>query len=164
MEKVYGASTAQDGIFRVGEKMYYLYYGYGEEDGRGFNYRHLFDHEPTESEVRDVIEEHINSDVQERIVTGYRWNGKQVWLSNENQQNYTSDYLAGELPIKVRVYEPDVEPEDDTSGTVAMVAVIETPEELTQFYHGMVSHVRMCVEDGWKEKDAFSYDLLEKNY
>ena len=43
--------------------------------------------------------------------------GQQVWLSGENQHNYTSDYLAGVLPVKVRVYDPDA----DASGTVALI-------------------------------------------
>ena len=153
MEKIYGASAAQDGVVKVSNKSYILFFGYGEDIMGGYNYRHRFDHKPTVDELRSVIEDHVNTLTQERIVGGYRWNGKQVWLSGENQQNYTSDYLAGELPVKVRVYDPDA----DASGTVAF---IETPEELADFYHGMVAHVHMCIEDGWSVKDSVDYDNL----
>ena len=95
----------------------------------------------------------MNEQTQERRVGGYQWNGKQVWLSGENQQNYTSDYLAGVLTVKVRVYDTDA----DASGKVAL---IETPEDLADFYHGMVQHVRKCIEDGWSVKDSVDYNNL----
>lgn len=153
MKKIYGASAAQDGVVKVSKKSYILFFGYGEDSMGGYNYRHRFDHEPTVDELRSVIEAHVNTLTQERIVGGYMWKGKQVWLSGENQQNYTSDYLAGELPVKVRVYDRDA----DAQGTVTM---IETPEELADFYHGMVAHVRQCIEDGWSVKDSVDYDNL----
>ena len=153
MEKIYGASTAQDGVVKVSNRSYILFFGYGEDDMGGYNYRHRFDHEPEEEELRAVIEAHVNEQTQERIVGGYQWKGKQVWLSGENQQNYTSAYLAGELPVKVRVYDPDAY----ASGTVA---VIEKPEELADFYQGMVRHVRECVESGWSVKDSVDYDNI----
>ena len=153
MEKIYGASAAQDGVVKVSNKSYILFFGYGVDSMGGYNYRHRFDHKPTEEELRAVIEAHVNEQTQECIVGGYKWNGKQVWLSGENQQNYTSDYLAGVLPVKVRVYDPFAE----ASGTVAL---LETPEELADFYHGMVQHVRQCIEDGWSVKDSVDYDTL----
>ena len=153
MEKIYGASAAQDGVVKVSNKSYILFFGYGVDSMCGYNYRHRFDHKPTEDELRAVIETHVNEQTQERIVGGYQWNGKQVWLSGENQQNYTSDYLAGVLPVKVRVYDTDA----DASGKVAL---IETPEDLADFYHGMVQHVRKCIEDGWSVKDSVDYDNL----
>ena len=138
---------------KVSNKSYILFFGYGEDSMGGYNYRHRFDHEPTVDELRSVIEAHVNALTQDRIVGGYEWKGKQVWLSGENQHNYTSDYLAGELPVKVRVYDRDA----DAQGTVTM---IETPEELADFYHGMVAHVRQCIEDGWSVKDSVDYDNL----
>lgn len=153
MEKIYGASAAQDGVVKVSNKSYILFFGYGEDSMGGYNYRHRFDHKPTEEELRAVIEAHVNEQTQERIVGGYQWKGKQVWLSVENQQNYTSDYLAGVLPVKVRVYNPYAE----ASGTVAL---LETQEELADFYNGMVQHVRQCIEDGWSVKDSVDYYTL----
>ena len=153
MEKIYGASAAQDGVVKVSNKSYILFFGYGQDSMGGYNYRHRFDHKPTVEELRAVIEDHVNTMTQGRIAGDYHWKGKQVWLSAENQQNYTSAYLADALPVKVRVYDPDA----DASGTVT---VIETQEELADFYHGMIAHVRQCVEDGWSVKDSVDYDNL----
>ena len=153
MEKIYGASAAQDGVVKVSNKSYILFFGYGEDSMGGYNYRHRFDHKPTVDELRSVIEAHVNTLTQERILTGYKWNGKTVWLSNENQQNYTNDFLTKNLPAKVRVY-------DNETDTVGEVVSIESEEELDVFYQGMVRHVRECVENGWSVKDSVDYDNL----
>ena len=155
MEKIFGASAPQNAVVKVSDKSYILFYGYGEEDGNGYNYRQRFDHMPSVEELRNVIEEHINKLTQERILTGYEWNGKTVWLSNENQQNYTTDFLTRHLPAKVRVYDNDTD-------TIGEVVSIESEEELDVFYQGMVRHVRECVESGWSEKDGVDYESLSK--
>ena len=138
---------------KVSNKSYILFFGYGEDSMGGYNYRHRFDHKPTVDELRSVIEAHVNTLTQERILTGYKWNGKTVWLSNENQQNYTNDFLTKNLPAKVRVY-------DNETDTVGEVVSIESEEELDVFYQGMVRHVRECVENGWSVKDSVDYDNL----
>ena len=153
MEKIYGASAAQDGVVKVSSKSYILFFGYGEDEMGGYNYRHRFDHLPTVDELRAVIEAHVNEFTQERIISGYVWNGKSVWLSVENQQNYTAAYLSGKLPIKVMVYDPY----DDAQGTVVE---LQTADELRGFYKGMVEHVRMCVEEGWRVKGSVDYVTL----
>ena len=52
MEKIYGASAAQDGVVKVSNKSYILFFGYGEDSMGGYNYRHRFDHKPTVDELR----------------------------------------------------------------------------------------------------------------
>ena len=47
-----------------------LIYGYGEEDGQGFDYRHVFDHKPTKEELKKVIEAHINTLTDQKILSG----------------------------------------------------------------------------------------------
>lgn len=155
MERIFGASAPQNGVVKVSEKSFILFYGYGEENGNGYNYRHRFDHMPSVEELRSVIEEHINKLTQDSILTGYVWNGKTVWLSNENQQNYTNDFLTKNLPVKVRVY-------GNESDTVGEVVSIESLEELDVFYQGMVRHVRECLENGWAEKDSLDYEALSQ--
>ena len=45
-------------------------------------------------------------------------------------------------------------------GEEAFKPAAMTPEELAEFYHGMVRHVRECVESGWSVKDSVDYDNL----
>ena len=55
MEKIFGATERHDQLIQYGTNRAVLIYGYGEEDGQGFDYRHVFDHLPTAQEIRDVI-------------------------------------------------------------------------------------------------------------
>lgn len=157
--KFYGATERQDGIVVMSSGRCVLLVGFGKEntdDEIGYNWRKDYDYIPSVSEVKADIEGLINAHTDEKILTGFSWNGKQVWLSTANQQNYTNNFLAKNLPVKVRLYEIDGE----ASGTVA----IDTEEELDVFYNSMVRHVRECVEEGWREKDAVDYEkLFEKS-
>ena len=75
-----------------------------------------------------------------------------IVLVNVNQTDMTfyavdnSDNWTGPSSVSI-----------DASGKVAL---IETPEDLADFYHGMVQHVRKCIEDGWSVKDSVDYDNL----
>ena len=114
MEKVFGATVRNDQLIVHGTGKAVLIYGYGEEDGQGFDYRHVFDHKPTKEELKNVIEEHINSMTDEKILTGYVWNGKPVWLSKESQFNFKAAYdLAvqkdgANLPVKFKLGEDEM--------------------------------------------------------
>ena len=105
MEKIFGAKERQDGVVRVSSRSYILFFGYGEENGNGYNYRARFDHKPIVSELREVIETHVNGLTDAKIVSGYEWAGKQVWLSDANQRNYANAYISKNLPVKIRVYD-----------------------------------------------------------
>ena len=84
MEKVFGATERHDSliIHRSGKAV--LIFGYGEENEQGYDFRHTFEHKPTKEEVLAVIVSHVNEQTDLKILTGYEWNGKKVWLSSEN--------------------------------------------------------------------------------
>ena len=84
MEKIFGATERHDQLIVFGTNRAMLIYGYGEEDGQGFDYRQTFDHKPTVQEIRDVIIAQINANTDEKILTGFVWQDKKVWLSTEN--------------------------------------------------------------------------------
>lgn len=67
MEKIFGAKERQDGVVRVSSRSYILFFGYGEENGNGYNYRARFDHKPSVSELREVIETHVNGLTTQRL-------------------------------------------------------------------------------------------------
>ena len=155
MEKIFGAKERQDGVVRVSSRSYILFFGYGEENGNGYNYRARFDHKPSVSELREVIEAHVNGLTDAKIVSGYEWTGKQVWLSDANQRNYANAFISKTLPVKIRVYDNKAEGE-----TTSTVISLNTEEELDAFYQGMVCHVNACIEAGWQEKDSVDYEKL----
>ena len=93
MDKIYGASIRQDGLQKVGRNRWDLFYGFGkdEDNEMGYNWRTSFDHQPTIEEVKETITAQISTNTQKAIIEGYKWKEHLVWLSSENQANYTRD-------------------------------------------------------------------------
>ena len=81
------------GLYIQAEPNGHLFYGFGKDDEaseRGWEYRHTFDHSPTLSEVKELIISTINTATQEKIVNGFIWNEKPIYLSAENQLNFAA--------------------------------------------------------------------------
>lgn len=160
MEKIFGATERHDQLIVFGTNRAMLIYGYGEEDGQGFDYRQTFDHKPTEEEIRDVIVEQINANTDEKILTGFVWQDKKVWLSTENEFNFKAAYdLAVQtggatLPVKFKLGE-------DGSGLPVYHTFTEL-SEFTDFYTKAIAFVNLTLNEGWLEKD--SIDMTNFGY
>lgn len=152
MEKCYGAEERHDQLIVLGTGKCVLIYGYGEEDGQGFDYRHSFDHQPTAIELLKVITDHVDSLTDQKILTGYRWQGKNVYLSSENQFNFKAAYDVAvqtdgaQLPIKFKLGE-------DAKG-LPMYHTFNSMNAFTDFYTGAISFIQQTLAAGWEEKDA----------
>lgn len=153
MEKVYGAEERHDTLilFR-NTKRAVLVFGYGEEDGIGYDYRISFGHIPTKDEVHELIINHINSLTDEKILSGFVWNGINVWLSTENQFNFKAAFdmavqtSGASLPIKFKLGE-------DANGE-PVYHVFENMAEFSDFYTSAIAFIMTALNDGWVEKDA----------
>lgn len=152
MEKVFGTEERHDSLIEHGTKKCVLIYGYGEENGQGYDYRHVFDHIPTKEEVLAVIHKQVNDNTDQTILTSFVWNGKNVWLSTENEFNFKAAYdLAvqfggANLPIKFKLGE-------DAEGK-PVYHTFESMEEFTDFYTKAIAFVNTALNIGWAEKDA----------
>lgn len=151
MDKIFGAEGRHDTLIRLKTNRSILIYGYGEENGLGFDYRHDFSHVPTEAEVLDVITTHINGLTDQKILSGYVWNGINVWLSSENQFNFKAAFDVAVLtngailPVRFKLGETDNEPN---------YYVFETMEMFTDFYTKAIAFIQQCLNEGWTEKDS----------
>lgn len=166
MEKIFGATERHDQLLVYGTNRALLIYGYGEENGQGYDYRHVFDHKPTEQEIRDVIIAQINADTDRKILTGFVWTplgetaGMNVWLSTENEFNFKAAYdLAiqtggATLPVKFKLGE-------DESGYAVYHTFISL-EEFTDFYTKAIAYVNQTLNEGWQEKD--NIDMKDFGY
>lgn len=151
MEKIYGANAAQNGVVKVSWRNFTLFFGYGEDDGNGYNYRHVFTHRPSLQECKDVITELIRSKVQQTILSGMTYKGKMVWLSAENQRNYDAYATLAEVPVRVKLG-TDEDPEYYT---------FEDATELKEFYAQTVRHIRDAISEGWNELDSIDWSEYE---
>lgn len=151
MEKVFGTEARHDSLIVLGTRRSILIYGYGEEDGMGYDYRHTFDHIPTAMEVLTVITNHVNELTDQKILSGYQWNGMNVWLSSENQFNFKAAYDVAvqtggmTLPVKFKLGEKDGEPN---------YYVFEDMATFTDFYTKALAYIIEILNTGWVEKDA----------
>lgn len=155
MQKIYGAESRQDGLYCIGRNKYELIYGYGQDENGGWNWRHRFTGKPTLQEVEALLRDTINAETDEKILSGFTWNGLAVWLSSENQFNYKAAYdLAFQtegatLPVTFKF------------GTDEAPVYYEFADidELAHFYLSMQEWVSKAISDGWKEKDYLRENL-----
>ena len=156
-----GAEERKDQLVQIGHKNWLLIFGFcNDEELGGYNWRKNYDHKPTKAELKTDLDVLVNSLTDEKILSGFVWNGNPVWLSTENQFNFKAAYdLAVQskgagLPVTFKLGE-------DESGN----AVYHTFEELTEFtdfYTQSIAYVSDCLKDGWQEKDSIDYDALSQ--
>lgn len=110
-------------------------------------------------EIKEAILADINAQTDEKILSGFIWNDKPVWLSSENQFNFKAAYdLAVQtqgqnLPVKFKLGENEEgEPVYHT---------FEDMTEFTDFYTKAIAFINQCLNEGWERKDAIDWSDYE---
>lgn len=125
------------------------------EDGTVTYMEEELDHRPDAEEVRSLVSGWYNSMTDERILSGFEYDGQPVWLSSENQFNYKAAYdLAVQtdgqnLPVTFKFGTADV----------PSYRTFETVDELQDFYMKVMKHIQDTLSEGWKKKDALNLNL-----
>jgi hypothetical protein len=83
------------------------------------------------------------------------WNGINVWLSEENQRNFSEAQRLSLVPVKFKLSE--------LSDGTAVYHTFESAEELNNFYTQAATYIQQCLQDGWNEKDKLDFTPFE-NY
>lgn len=132
----------------------------GDEDAVTFEEKE-FSRKPTIGQIKETIVNWLNVQVDEKIISGFSWRDMFVWLDNVNQFNYKSAYdlsfqqhVAG-LPfqeIKVK-FGTDEQPVYHT---------FKSFEEISEFYLSAISHIQVCLAEGWQAKDNIDLSLYEE--
>lgn len=138
MLKIYGATAAQNGLYKIGKKKWEVIYGFGkdnEDDTTGYNYRQRYDHRPTLEEIRADIINQIKQASAENLANGFEWNGLRVQYSEERKTDFTGMIIGlqggfMQFPIKVNLGSlPDGTPQeytftsaDELGAVAAMIA------------------------------------------
>ena len=157
MEKIYGTKKRQDCLVRTGRSKWILFYGFGKDDENsenGWEYRHTFDHKPTLSEVKELVVSAINTATEEKIINGFVWNGKAVYLSPENQLNFSAIERSEKIPypliLKIN------EQEDGTP----IYHTFENADDFIAFSQAACAYVIKTVQEGGKEKDEVDWTVF----
>lgn len=119
---------------------------------------HSFIRKPSFGQLKNFILLEINKRTDEKILSGFEWNGMQVWLSSENQFNYKAAYdLAvqsngANLPTVFK-FGSNEDPKYHKFDTV---------EELSDFYVKAMTYINEQLAIGWMKKDSIDWSVYEK--
>ena len=102
--------------------------------------------------VKEAIIADINSRVKSAIIGGFVWQDKPVWLSEENQLNFSQ----GVVPVTLKIGEQ----EDGTP----IYHKFDTDEELRAFNDDCNVWKQQCLADGYKEKDSIDWNAYKRNF
>ena len=105
---------------------------------------------PDFEQVKDAILADINERVKNKIIGGFVWNDKPVWLSEENQMNFAQAVVPATFKIG--------EEEDGTP----IYQEFTTNTDLKNFVEACVLWKQTCLSDGWQEKDAIDWEPYEQ--
>ena len=110
---------------------------------------------PTLQQVKDAIIADIDKQTDEKILNGYQFtpDGAEepitVWLSKENQTNFSEAHRLQIVPIKFKL--------NETEDKQAIYHKFENFEELDRFYKGGVQYINQCLNEGWQRKDSIDW-------
>lgn len=154
-----GAAERADALVCLSKTNYLLIFGFGtDEDGNNYTWRKYYDHKPSVREIKQDISELINKETDTKILTGFTWNGKPVYLSAENQMNFKAAYdiardtAGASLPIKFKLGE-------DADGAPVYHTFTKL-EPLADFVMKAMSFVVTTLNEGWVKKDI-DYSIFE---
>ena len=114
---------------------------------------------PSLDQVKKAVLEDIDRQTDANILNGYEFtpDGVQepivVWLSKENQTNFSEAHRLEFVPIKFKLNETDEQQ--------PIYYEFTTFAELDRFYKGGVQYINQCLNTGWARKDAIDWDAYE---
>lgn len=112
--------------------------------------QHQFDYKPTMAEVKAFVLEVIDEQVKSKIISGFVWQEKPVWLSVENQLNFAH----ATAPVTLKIGED--------ADMAAIYHEFQTAAELEAFNISCNAWKQQCLADGWAEKDAVDWEAYEE--
>ena len=105
---------------------------------------------PSFEQVKAAIIADINERVKTLIIGGFVWNGKNVWLSEENQMNFAQAVC----PVTLKIGE-------QADGT-PIYQEFATQEDVKAFTEACVAWKQQCLSAGWAEKDGMDWAPYEQ--
>ena len=129
-------------------------YGLKQVDGDLYEWHEIYlpktQHAPISLDiVKTAILGDINSRVKTAIISGFVWNEKPVWLSEENQLNFSQAVVPATLKIG--------EQEDGTP----IYETFGTKTDLNAFNEACTLWKQQCLSEGYTEKDSIDWSPYE---
>lgn len=165
MNKVCG-NISDFSISREDESRYVIGYDLQEAPNNLYTWYEIYFYKKQKNylsfkDVKDAILNDINSQTDHKILTGFVWNNIHVYLSIENQRNFSEAYHMAQsnssiLPITFKLGEDENEE--------PVYYTFTTVEELTSFYTQAFAYINQCLNEGWQRKDAIDWEPYKALY
>ena len=160
MNKVFGKKTDFAPIKEDASRVI-ISYDYQEVDEVNATWKEIYLYKKQVSQVsladvKQAVIADIDASTVEKIKSGFVWNEKPIWLSAENQRNFSEAQRLGIVGRKEKLGEN----EDGTP----VYHVFETTEELDGFYRQVESYIHQCLADGRDMKDGIDWAPYEELY
>jgi len=169
MNKVFGKKTDFAPVKEDASRVI-ICYGYQEVDEENATWIEIYIYKKqvsqvTLEDVKKAIIADIDSQTDEKILTGFVWTDndgveRHVWLSKENQSNYSEAQRRAEkkgnknyVPVTFKIGEDE--------NNAACYRTFETLDDLNNFYDGVYVHIQQCLAEGWQKKDAIDFEPYE---
>lgn len=113
---------------------------------------------PSIEQVKGIILNSMNKDIDQKILSGFIWKDMSVWLSSENQFNYKAAYdlavmsQGQSLPVTFKFGSTDS----------PVYYTFESLEDISDFYVSAMTYINTCLAEGWKKKDSIDWSVYEK--
>lgn len=113
---------------------------------------------PSLEQLKKLILDAINKEVDEKILSGFVWKDMSVWLSTENQFNYKAAYdlavmsQGQSLPVTFKF------------GTTEspVYYTFESLDDISDFYISAMAYINKTLAEGWKLKDSIDWSVYEE--
>lgn len=118
----------------------------------------ILQRKPNINDIRQAVLDGVNRMIDDKIISGFVWNGMPVWLSGENQFNYKAAYdLAVQtggrtLPVVFKF--------GDAENPV--YHQFTTQEALSDFYTKAMQFISDTLSAGWAMKDTINWSGYEE--
>lgn len=150
MEKVYGVKQCYVPVRETYSQTIISYSMKPEPDGVHATWYEVYFNKkevkkPSLEQIKDAVISDINARVKDNIISGFVWNGKPVWLSEENQMNFAQ----GVAPVTLKIGEE--------SDKTPIYQSFGTAEELKDFSNACTLYKQYCLTDGYAEKDGIDW-------
>lgn len=113
---------------------------------------------PSLEQLKKLVLDAINKEVDEKILSGFVWKDMPVWLSTENQFNYKAAYdlavmsQGQSLPVTFKF--------GATESPVYYT--FETLDDISDFYISAMAYINSTLAEGWKLKDSIDWSVYEE--
>ena len=153
----------------MGSGRYKLHFGFEpyyevDEEGNknetnlGTWYETWLSGKPTLEQIKNIVLNTINKEVDQKILSGMIWKDIPIWLSTENQFNYKAAY---DLAVMSQGQTLPIIFKFGTSDNPVYYK-FETLDDISDFYISAMAYINKTLEEGWNKKDNIDWTVYEK--